>query len=115
MCCWRGGVEEKVKAYQEHIDAAMDTFFPFRTTRRKSTDPPWMSRAVLKKIARRNRIYVKEGKSLLWRNMKKEVENTIKERKAKFMAVKKDQLTASDANRSFFRLVKAFNLSLIHI
>ena len=41
--------------------------------------------------------------------MKKEIEKTIKERKAKFMLIKKEQLTAEVANRSFFRLVKAFS------
>ena len=103
------GPNEKARAYQDHIDAAMDAFFPVRTTRRKSTDPPWLNKAILKKIARRNRIYLKEGKSPLWHYMKKEIEKTIKERKGNFMQLKKEQLTAKDASRSFFRLVKAFN------
>ena len=103
------GANAKAQAYQDHIDAAMATFFPLRTTRRKSTDPPWLNKATLKKITRRNRIYAKEGKSPLWHTMKKEVERLVKERKAKFMAVKKEQITAKDANRSFFRLVKAFS------
>ena len=103
------GPDAKVKAYQESIDAAMDTFFPMKTTRRKSTQPPWLNKSTLKKIKRRNRIYVKEGKSVLWHAMKKSIEQTIKERKAGFMAQKKVQLTEEGAGRSFFRLVKSFS------
>ena len=103
------GATAKARAYQDLIDAAMDTFFPLRTTRRKSTDPPWLSKKILKRIKRRNAIYVKEGKSPLWHYMKKNLDQEIKDRKAGFMTIKKEQLTAKDANRSFFRLVKAFN------
>ena len=103
------GASEKAKVYQELIDAAMDTFFPVRTTRRKSTNPPWINKTILKKIKRRNTLYTKEGKTELWHDMKKNIEAMIKDRKKKFMIIKKEQLTAKDANRSFFRLVKSFS------
>lgn len=41
--------------------------------------------------------------------MKKNLEKVIKDRKAKFMVKKKEQLTDKDVNRSFFRLVKSFS------
>ena len=41
--------------------------------------------------------------------MKQSTDELIKISKAKYMTLKKGQLTAPDANRSFFRLVKAFN------
>ena len=57
------GSNNKAEAYQDHIDAAMNTFFPTRTTRRKSSDPPWLNKATLKKITRRSRIYSKANPS----------------------------------------------------
>ena len=64
-----------------------------KTVRRKSTQPPWLDKASLKKIERRNKIYVKEGKSTLWHTMKKNIEQIIKERKGNYMKKKKEQLT----------------------
>lgn len=52
----------KAEAYQRHLDAAMDRFFPLRTTRRKSSDLPLINRAIKKRIKRRKKIYKKEGK-----------------------------------------------------
>ena len=103
------GPDSKVDLFQETIDAAMDVFFPIRTVRRKSTDPPWMTKKILKRIRRRMHIYIKEGRSELCHYMKRGTDELIKTSKEKYMAIKKDQLTAADANRSFFRLVKAFN------
>ena len=68
-----------------------------------------LSKKILKRIKRRKQIYIKEGRSDLWHYMKNITDELIKASKAKYMAIKKDQLTATDANRSFFRLVKSFN------
>ena len=103
------GSHEKAVAYQATIDSAMDRFFPLRTVRKKSTDLPWMTKGIKKKIRRRKRIYRKEGFSLVWRRLKKTIDDTLKERKRKYMERKKQELTAEDANRYFFRLVKSFN------
>ena len=63
----------------------------------------------MKRIERRKKIYRKEGRSDLWKIIKKQTEDMIKERKKVYMDMKKVQLTEKNANRSFFRLVKAFN------
>ena len=60
-------------------------------------------------IRRRNRIYRKEGRSATWKRLKKVTDEMIRKRKRHYMDLKKQQLTESDANRSFFRLVKSFN------
>ena len=98
----------KALAYQCHVDRAMDRFFPLRHVKRKSTDLPWINRAVRKKIRRRKEIYRKEGRSPLWKWWKKITDDLIKKRKMIYMDMKKQQLVAPDANRSFFRLVKFF-------
>ena len=86
------GSDGKADALQEIIDAAMDTFFPLRTVRWKSTDPPWMSKKILKRMRRRMEIYIKEGRSSLWHSMKKTTDELIKASKAKYMVIKKKNL-----------------------
>ena len=100
---------DKAKAYQSHIDSAMERFFPLRTVRRKSSDLPWINKAIKKKIRRRKKVYRKEGRSELWKYLKAATDKLIKDRKRSYMDLKKRQLSEPDANRSFFRLVKAFN------
>ena len=91
------------------MDWAMESFFPLRTVKKKSTDLPWINRAVRKRIRRRMEVYRKEGRSELWKYLKKQTDEMIRDRKKCYMDRKKRQLTEEDANRSFFRLVKAFN------
>ena len=103
------GSDAKAGAYQADIDSAMNTFFPLRTVKKKSTDLPWINKAVRKKIRRRNRIYKKEGRSELWKYLKRITDELIKSRKKVYMGRRRQLLTEKDAGRSFFRLVKAFN------
>ena len=103
------GSNAMAEAYQKTIDEAMDRFFPLRTVKKKSTDLPWITKAVKKKIRRRKRIYIKEGFSDAWKRLKKEIDKTLKEKRKEYMDRKKQELTSKDANRNFFRLVKAFN------
>ena len=49
--------DAKADAYQSLIDAAMDRFFPVRTVKRKSTDLPWINKAIRRKIRRRMAVY----------------------------------------------------------
>ena len=75
------GSSRKADIYQSHINWAMDEFFPLKKGRRKFTDLPWINKAIRKKIRRRMRIYVREGRSELWKRIKKETDEMIKKRK----------------------------------
>ena len=44
------GSNAKTKAYQDTLGWALKTFFPLKTTRRKSTDLPWMNKRILSLI-----------------------------------------------------------------
>ena len=103
------GSNAKANAYQATLGKAMDEFFPLRTSRRKSTDLPWINRAIRRRIRRRKKIYRKEGRSELWKVVKKEVDEMIKKRKKVYMDRKRQQLVDPEANRRFFSLVKSFN------
>ena len=44
------GSNAKAEAYQADINCAMDAFFPVRTNTRKSTDPPWISSNIKRRV-----------------------------------------------------------------
>ena len=77
------GSDRKAEVYQQQIHWAMDQFFPVRTTRRRSSDLPWINKAIKKKIRRRKRIYRKYGRSFAWKRLKKHIEEMLDERKKK--------------------------------
>lgn len=51
------GSNAKVDAYQDTIVWTLKRFFPMKTTRKKSSDLPWMSKKIKKLIECSKRIY----------------------------------------------------------
>ena len=101
--------DDKAAAYQGTLTEALDRFFPVRTVRRKSSDPPWMDRGTLEMIEDRRRLYIEEGGGTqAWKEEKKRTKEAVKERKRKYFDRQKDHLLASDANRNFYKYVKNF-------
>ena len=100
--------DEKTTVYQNMISAAIDSYFPLITTKRKSTDLPWINWSIRKKIKARNRLYRLQGRSAAWKRLKKVIEGLIAKRKEKFRIVQVNNLTSKDANRSFFKNVKSY-------
>ena len=101
------GSNDKTRAYQNTLAMAVDSFFPLKTTRRKSTDLPWMTKGIQKLIKNRKRLYVAEGGDS-WREEKQRIEDIIKTRKRSYMDNQKEHLLAKDASRIFFKHVKNF-------
>ena len=102
------GSNNKTMAYQETLTNAMDRFFPWKTTRRKSNDLPWINKRVVKEIADRKKLFWQEGgkRTAIWKQKKKETDELIKNRKANYRNVQKDHLLAKDANRNFIDMSK---------
>ena len=51
----------KAEMYQREINWAIENFFPLRTTRRRSIDPPWINKAVKKLIKSCKRTFANTG------------------------------------------------------
>ena len=105
------GSIKMTEAYQGTISWAMESFFPLKTRRKKSTDLPWMTKGLQKMIQTRKRTYWGEGgeRTEVWREEKKRVAQAIKDRKRGYIQNQKDHLLAKDANRDFFKHVKNFS------
>ena len=102
---------KKTEAFQATLNEAMDRFFPWKTTRRKSNDLPWLNRKTIKRIEARKRFYWSEGgkRTEAWKEEKKKTDGLIRERKKGYIETQKSHILAKDANRNFFRHVKTFS------
>ena len=105
------GSVAKTEAYQSTLSWAVENFFPLKTTRRKSSDLPWMSRGILKMIKKRNRLYVAEGgeRTDAWRVLKKKIDTAIRDRKRGYMDNQREHILAKDASRNFYKHVRNFS------
>ena len=87
---------------------ALETFFPKKTTRRKSMDLPWISNRIRKKIARRKAVFKYEGRLARWRRHKAITDRMIKDRRDRYFANQKIYLLAKDSSRVFFKNVRRY-------
>ena len=67
------GSNNKTNAYQDTLDWSINEFFPLRTTRRKTTDLPWIGKGTKKLIRNRKRLFMEEGglRTSTWKEEKK--------------------------------------------
>ena len=77
----RGNSSEAADELREVLDKMVHDCFPLVTVNTKSTDDPWITKAVKKLIRRRRRVFVKEGRSERWKRLKKQTEEMIEEKK----------------------------------
>lgn len=75
------GSNRKAEAYQASVTEAMQACFPTRTTRRQSTDLPWINSRIRKRIKRRKAVFRDEGRSARWRKHKVATDNMIARRR----------------------------------
>ena len=99
---------DKTNLYQSQLQEAIDRCYPITTMRRKSSDPPWINGSVRHKIMKRKRLYKIEGRSDRWKAMKKAIEELIRKRRDTYRTVQLENFTDKDAQRSFFKNIKAY-------
>ena len=75
----------KAEKYQEVVNAAMKECFPLVTVKRKSTDDPWITDKIRKKIKQRKKVFKKQGRSKAWKKLKKLTTKMIKFRRDQYM------------------------------
>ena len=102
------GSNQKAAAYQEIVNGAVEQFFPLITTRRKSTDLPWINAAIRRKIRQRKAIFRQGGRCSRWRRLKARTDEMIADRREKYFANQKIYILAEDAARVFFKNVRRY-------
>ena len=73
--------ESMTEAFVGLIEEKMNDFYPIQRTVIKSTDPPWMTKEIKRRIRSRKRMYSKEERSDRWHGKKKETKRLVKEAK----------------------------------
>ena len=96
-------VNGQLDCFLAWLESAMDVCFPYRTTVRRETDPPWINRHVRALIRKRRKVYHREGRSVRWKTLMKQVRKLVKKRARNYWKHQKRTLLQNDAARSFFK------------
>ena len=104
-----GTADEKASAYQETVVKAVERFFPLRTVKKRSDDPPWLDKKTRDLLEQKKRFYMEEGgRTAAWKLEKKNVDEVVRKRKRGFLDIQKERLLGPDASRNFYRQVRSF-------
>ena len=100
------GLDGMVKGFQDWGDAQTDELFPFKTTRRRSNEKPWITGGIRKLSAQKKRVFKREGKSRLWWSLCQRQEALMQESKAAFVD---HASTAGLTSRQYFKAVDSLS------
>ena len=103
------GVEAKHALFQDTIDKLMDKHFPWKKSRRREGDLPWLDDLGRKKIRRKKAIYRDEGKSERWKKAQANLEKYMGKRQETFLEKQRNNLLSDDASKNFFKNIKNFS------
>ena len=101
-------VNDQLDCLLQRLEAAMDLCFPYKTTVRRESDPPWINRYVRTMIKKRRKVYHREGRSVRWKALMKKVRKLVKKRARAYWDHQKRTLLQKDAMRAFFKNAKAY-------
>ena len=104
-----GNVNDQLAALMTTLEVGMNRFFPYKTTTRREKDPPWINWKVKWLVKKRRAIYHREGRSHVWKALMKKSRKLVRDRAAKYWEGQKRNLLKPDADRSFYKNVKAYD------
>ena len=99
---------EQLNLFLGELESASNACFSLKTTTRRESDPPWINSQVRSLARKRRRIYRREGRSHQWKALMKKTRQLVRKRAAKYWEHQKSTMLQGDANRSFFKNIKAY-------
>ena len=90
------------------LEEATGACFSMKTTTRREADPLWINSQVRSLARRRRKIYRREGRSHQWKALMKKSRALVRKRAAKYWENQKKTLLQGDANRAFFKSIRAY-------
>ena len=117
-------LSDSASALTDLLDKYVRESFPEKTRKIKSNDKPWFDANCRRKVAKKIRIYRKEGKSARYKEARKECILAIYEAKKKFVDGVILKCKKARNSKGYYKMVGQFktketptpwNLSLIHI
>ena len=103
------GSTNKAAKYQELINEAMAECYPIITVKKKSTDDPWITEKIRKRIKQRKFFFKKQGRSKAWKKLKKITRKMIKLKREQYIEKHKIVITSPGAAATFFKNVRSYN------
>ena len=88
------------------LDKEMDAHFPLRTTVRKSTDKPWINKAVKRLARRKRKAFEETGRSAAWRELDRLSRDLIAKQAEEYMNTQRASMLGQDAGRNFYKNVR---------
>ena len=101
-------VNEQLDFFLGKMHEATNACFDLKTTTRRASDPPWVNYQVKALAKRRRGIFHREGRSHQWKALMKKSRALVRKRAAKYWENQKRSIMQSDANRAFFKNIKAY-------
>ena len=101
-------VNDQLNFFLGKLEEAMNACFDVKTTTRREKDPPWINDQIRKLGKKRRKVYHREGRSHQWRALMKKTRALVRRRAAKYWENQKKTMLQNDANRAFFKNIKAY-------
>ena len=83
---------ESTRVLHEKIETLNNICFPWKSRKVKSTDKPWITDNIKRKIRRRKRRYKKHDRDLRWEELKRDTEEEVRKGKKEFYDKETDKL-----------------------
>ena len=99
----------KVEAMQTTLDELLTRNFRWRTTKRRTSDKPWINDKIRWLAGKSRKLYDREGRSRRWRNLKKKIAKLSKSRAEVHRENVKRSMTGPDACKEFFKNVQNYS------
>ena len=100
-----GGPDEMIGRYEAYMNDLVNALFPLKTTRYRSNESPWITQGIRRLSKQKSRVFKREGKSNLWRNISERLLVSTERSKQQYV----DSVPLQQNPRGFYRAIK--NLS----
>ena len=74
-----------VEAFESYTTALTEELFPWKTSRRRSNEPPGNTEGLRKLSRQKKRVYKEEGKSRTWHRLQSEFDTKLEDRRLEFV------------------------------
>ena len=99
-----------VEEFQATVENMCDDCFVMKRHVKKSTDKPWFTRRIGNVLRKRDRIYLREGKTDRWKEAAARAEETVLEGKERYVTGVKKQMLEEGNTNAYYRAIKVLGM-----
>ena len=99
-------VNQKVESFNMTLSDLMNKFFPLKYHKVRSTDNPWISQAIRRKIRARKKIFRKHGRNKKWKRMKARTDQAIRRKKEDYYKKFKEKALLSSDPSLYYKAIR---------